>query len=186
MKLCVAVSLAHLAMPDSAVSDDLFVQIKSPPPLPPPPLPPGGLASARVTISGMSTSADNVDAGAGVVARTVSPDGVSTDPAHEPPPEDVSRSLFSDDEMIDPNDIPSQHICSFIQEPPINAVHFDVPNANGGLSEQVYEHSSLYRFIATPGMLRARRNVFHPHNQECVPRTASSRDSCFCIFGCTY
>ena len=121
----------------------------------------------------MSTSADNVDAGAGVVARTVSPDGVSTDPAHEPPPEDVSRSLFSDDEMIDPDDIPSQHICSFIQEPPINAVHFDVPNANGGLSEQVYEHLSLYRFIATPGMLRARRNVFHPHNQECVPRTAA-------------
>ena len=159
-------------MPDSAVSDDLFVKINSPPHSPPP-LPPGGLASARVTISGMSTSANNVDAGVGVVDRTVSPDGVSTDPAHEPPPEDVSRSLFSNDEMIDPNDIPSQHICSFIQEPPINAVHFDVPNANGGLSEQVYEHSSLSRFIATPGMLRARRNVFHLHNQECVSRTAA-------------
>ena len=112
LKLCVAVSLAHLAMPDSAVSDDLFVQVNSPPPSPPPPLPPGGLASARVAISGMSTSADNVDAGAGVVARTVSPDGVSTDP-HEPPSEEVSRSLFSNDEMIDPNDIPSQHIWLF-------------------------------------------------------------------------
>jgi hypothetical protein len=68
----------------------------------------------------MSTSANNVDGDVGVAARTMSPDGVSTDP-HEPPSEDVSRSLFSDDEMIDPNDIPSQHICSFIQEPPINA-----------------------------------------------------------------
>ena len=120
----------------------------------------------------MSTSADNVNADAGVLARTVSPDGVSTD-LHEPPSEEVSRSLFSDDEMIDPNDIPSQHICSFTQEPPINALHFDVLNAKGGLSEQVYEHSSLYQFIATPGMLRARRNVFHPHNQQCVPRTAA-------------
>ncbi len=39
MKLCVAVSLAHSAMPDSAVSDDPFVQINSPP-LPPTPPPP--------------------------------------------------------------------------------------------------------------------------------------------------
>ena len=37
MKLCVAVSLAHSAMPDSAVSYDRFVQINSPHPPPPPP-----------------------------------------------------------------------------------------------------------------------------------------------------
>ena len=40
-------------------------------------------------------------------------------------------------------DIPSQHICPLVQEPPFDAVHFDVPSANGTTttptSQQVYE-----------------------------------------------
>ena len=54
-------------------------------------------------------------------------------------------------------DIPNQHICPLVQEPPFDAVHFDVPSANGTTttptSQQVYEKSALYRFVGTQGDL---------------------------------
>jgi hypothetical protein len=63
-------------------------------------------------------------------------------------------------------DIPSQHICPLVQEPPFDAVHFDVPSANGTTttptSQQVYEKSALYRFVGTQGDLSLRRTLTHP------------------------
>jgi hypothetical protein len=91
----------------------------------------------------MSISTDNVNANAGVgdsfqpspdsnsegggdsAVCTVTPGRASTE-VHEPPSKDVARSLFSK-EMIDPNNLPRQHICPLTQEPPFEGVHFDVP-----------------------------------------------------------
>ena len=47
--------------------------------------------------------------------------------------------------------LPSLHICSMLQEPPVVGVHFDVPNRNGGINAQVFEKSALYRWIVTAG-----------------------------------
>ncbi len=99
------------------------------------------------------STTDNVDADAGVrdsfkpssdsnsgvvgvsAVCTVTPGGAST-AVHEAPSKDVARSLFIE-EMIDPSNIPSQHICPLTQEPPFVGVHFDVPDANGVITEQV-------------------------------------------------
>ena len=74
----------------------------------------------------------------------------------------------SGNEEINVNDISSQHICPLTQEPPFQGVHFDVPDFNGRITEQVFERSQLYRWIATQGNLNARRNVSHPFNQQFV------------------
>jgi hypothetical protein len=92
----------------------------------------------------------------------VTPGGASTE-VHKPPSEDIARLLFSK-EMINPSNIPSQHICPLTQEPSCEGVHFDVPDANVVINEQVYKQSSLYGFIATPGTMNAHRKVIHPLN----------------------
>ena len=66
----------------------------------------------------------------------------------------LTRSLFN--EGVETNDIPSLHICPLTREPPVIGVHFDLPDQNGGISEQVFERLQLYRWIATPGNLRSR------------------------------
>ena len=65
---------------------------------------------------------------------------------------------------VDVNDIPSIHICSLLQEPPVVGVNFDVRNEDGGISDQVFERSYLYRLTGTQGSLRSRRNVRYPNN----------------------
>ena len=52
---------------------------------------------------------------------------------------------------VDVNDFPNIHICSLSQEPSVAGVHFDVRNEDGGISDQVFERSYLYRLIGTPG-----------------------------------
>ena len=47
-------------------------------------------------------------------------------------------------------------------EPPIHAVTFDVQDSNCSVSPQVFEHSAIFRFIATPGALSVVRNVRRP------------------------
>jgi hypothetical protein len=47
-------------------------------------------------------------------------------------------------------------------------VFFNVLNIDGSFSEQVFERSELFRWIATHGNLQARRNVSHPTNQQFV------------------
>ncbi len=79
---------------------------------------------------------------------TVTPGGAST-AVHKALSEDVAYSLFIE-ESINPSNIPSQHICPLTQEPLFVRVHFDVPNANGVITEQIYEQSFLYWFIVTP------------------------------------
>ena len=65
--------------------------------------------------------------------------------------------------------LPSLHICSMLQEPPVVGVHFDVPSRNGGINAQVFEKSALYRWIVTMGdEPRSRQNVSHPINQQFV------------------
>jgi hypothetical protein len=73
---------------------------------------------------------------------------------------------------VDVNDIPSQHICCIVFEPPFEAVYFDVENAEGGLLEHVFERSSLYRHISCHksefGVIS--KEVLHPINRQPVPR----------------
>ena len=86
--------------------------------------------------------------------------------ASREPHEDVVRNLFDGNhEEINVDDIASQHICPLSQEPPFHGVHFDVPDSVGHISDQVFERSQLYRWIATPGNLNSRQNVCHPLNQ---------------------
>jgi hypothetical protein len=71
-------------------------------------------------------------------------------------------------------DFPNQHICPLVQEPPFDAVHFDVPSANGTTttptSQQVYEKSALYRFVGTQGDLSLRRTLTHPFTRVQIAR----------------
>ena len=61
----------------------------------------------------------------GARASVISPlgDPGNAEGAHH----DLTRSLFNDTEVHE-DDIPSQHICSLTRKPPIDAVHFDVPD----------------------------------------------------------
>jgi hypothetical protein len=92
-----------------------------------------------------------LDNNASVVAapRVISPTGIPGGAA-EQPLNDHSRSLFNNDAA---DNITSQHLCPITQEPPFDAVHFDVPTAEGAtiLNQQVYKRSALYQYIATPG-----------------------------------
>ena len=69
------------------------------------------------------------------------------------------------------NEFPSTHVCPFlINEPPIQGAYFDIPGANGELSQQVFEYSRLYWYIATLGTGRSFRSVRHPLNGGLVGR----------------
>jgi len=87
--------------------------------------------------------------------------------------EDVARTLFNGNEEINFEDIASLHICPLSQEPPFQGVHFDIPDTSGHITEQVFEWSQLYWWIATPGNLNARRNVCHPLNQQFLSRSVA-------------
>jgi hypothetical protein len=95
----------------------------------------------------------------------ISPTGISGNAA-EVPQDDISRALFNNNTS---NNIPSQHMCPITQEPPFDAVHFDVPTNNGAtiLSQQVYKRLALYRCIATQGRKSAQSNIIHPFT--CAP-----------------
>ena len=65
----------------------------------------------------------------------------------------VVCALFNEEVNVD--NIPSQHICPLTQEPPVVGVYFDIPDRNGDTTDQVFERSQLYRWVATPGNLRS-------------------------------
>ena len=70
------------------------------------------------------------------------------------------------------DDFPSTYLCPFLfDEPPVRGVYFDVPGDDGRLSEQIFEYSRIYRFIATLGSLSQFRKVRHPINLQTVLRT---------------
>jgi hypothetical protein len=83
----------------------------------------------------------------------------------------VVRALFNKEINVD--DIPSQHICPLMQESPVVGVYFNIPDRNGDTTDQVFEWSQLYRWIATRGNLRSRQNISHPINQQFVPRPSA-------------
>ncbi len=101
----------------------------------------------------------------------ISPQGVPGEAVDEQHG-DLSQALFGNDTAAVRENIPSQHLCPIIQEPPFYAVHFDVPSANGTTipNQQVYERLTLYRCIATPGALSARRNIMHPLTRVPIAR----------------
>jgi len=103
---------------------------------------------------------ENVASGS-AAPRVISPTGIPGDAA-EQPHDDLSRAALFNNDTLD--NIPSQHLCPIIQDPPFVAVHFDVPTANGAtiLNQQVYERLALYHFITTPDTLRVHRNIIHP------------------------
>jgi hypothetical protein len=118
----------------------------------------GEMANARA----MGNNASSATA----APHVISPSGVPGDAADEQHG-DFSRALFGNDTAaVEENNIPSQHFCPMIQEPPFDAIHFDVPSANGTTttpkSQQVYEKSALYRFIGTQGELSLQRTLTHP------------------------
>jgi hypothetical protein len=104
-----------------------------------------------VAASGDAAIERALDNGAIDVAapRVISPTGIPGGAA-EQPLNDLSLSLFNNDAA---DNIPSQQLCPITQELPFDAVHFDVPTADGATipNQQVYERSALYRYIATPG-----------------------------------
>jgi hypothetical protein len=106
----------------------------------------------------------------GIHAVIVSPPGGDSAQASEQH-EGVICALFNKEINVD--DIPSQHICPLMQEPPIMGVYFDVPNRNGDTTNKVFEWSQLYRWIATPGNMGSRQNVSHLINQQFIPRPSA-------------
>jgi hypothetical protein len=135
----------------------------------------------------MSLFSDNVNADATLQPSIVSTSGGEGNsaaaaaascavvfPVGDSAPDDFAQSLFSNG--VNSEDIPSQHICPLVQEPPYVGVYFDVPAANGSISEQIFKQSALYRWIATPGTITARCNVNHPINQQSIS-PASTIDS---------
>jgi hypothetical protein len=123
-----------------------------------------------VAASGDAAIEGALDKDASVIAarRVISPTGIPGGAA-EQPLNDLSRSLFDNDTA---DNIPSQHLCPITQEPPFDAVHFNVPTADGATipNQQVYERSALYWYIATPGTFSARRNIIHPFTRAPIAR----------------
>jgi hypothetical protein len=77
--------------------------------------------------------------------------------------------LFNNTEAQD--DIPSQHICPLTCKPPIDAIHFDVPDASSmAANQQVYKRSAIYHCIATQGTLSTFQNIFHPLTSAHIAR----------------
>ena len=128
-----------------------------------------GVATSGVAAS-IEGALENI-APSSMVPRVISPTGIPGDAA-EQPHNDLSRALFNNDTS---NNIPSQHLCPIIQEPPFDAVQFDVPTANCATirNQQVYKRSALYRFIATLGTLRAFRNIIHPFTRAPIARNSA-------------
>jgi hypothetical protein len=75
----------------------------------------------------------------------------------------VSPTIAQGQEGVD---FPSWYLCLFVgSEPPVDGAYFNIPGSKGQLSQQVFEYSSLYRYIATQGVaLRAMQPVLHPIN----------------------
>ena len=62
------------------------------------------------------------------------------------------------------NDFSDMHVCPITQEPPVDAVTFDIEDRNHNTSQQVFERSALFRHIATQGsMFHGNRMVRHPN-----------------------
>jgi hypothetical protein len=130
-----------------------------------------------VPVSGEMANAramDNNTSSATAAPCVISPPGVPGDAADEQHG-DLSRALFGNDTAaVQENNIPSQHFCPMIQEPPFEAVHFDVPSTNGTTttptSQQVYEKSALYRVIGTQGEFSLRRTLTHPFTRVRIAR----------------
>ncbi len=116
----------------------------------------GFAASGNAAIEGALKNNASGFAAPRVISPTRIPGG-----AAEQPQNDLSRSLFNKNTL---NNIPSQYLCPITQEPPFDAIHFDVPTAISATipNQQVYERSALYRCIAIPGILSAIRNIIHP------------------------
>ena len=93
-------------------------------------------------------------------SKNVDAVGISGDTVDHQPPGD------------DSGNIPSQHLCPIIQEPPFDAVHFDVPSASGTTipNQQAYKRSALYQCIATQGTDSAQRNMYHPFTRSPIAR----------------
>jgi hypothetical protein len=85
----------------------------------------GVAASGNAAIEG---SLDN-DASVVMAPRVISLTGIPGGAA-EQPLNDLSCSLFNNDTA---DNIPSQHLCPITQEPPFDAVHFNVPTADGAM-----------------------------------------------------
>ena len=71
----------------------------------------------------------------------------------------------------DDADFLSAYLCPFlINKPPVEGAYFDVAGADGELSQQVFEYSRLYRYIATLGTGRSFHPIRHPLNGGLVGR----------------
>ncbi len=127
----------------------------------------GGIDSSQQSII---LNRGGIGNSSGVRAIIMSPPGGDSAQASKQQ-EGAVCALFNKEINVD--DIPSQHICPLMQEPPVVGVYFDVPDRNGDTTDQVFEWSQLYRWIATPGNLRSRQNVSHPINQQFVPRPSA-------------
>ena len=93
-------------------------------------------ASTRADDLGVAASGNvaierALDNNASVVAapHVISPTGIPGGAA-EQPLNDLSLSLFNNDAA---DNIPSQHLCPITQEPHFDAVHFNVPTADGAM-----------------------------------------------------
>ena len=78
----------------------------------------GEMANARAMDNNASSSAT-------AAPRVISPPRV---------PGDAADVQHGDDTAVVQENIPSQHLCPMIQEPPFDAVHSDVPITNGTIS----------------------------------------------------
>ena len=89
-----------------------------------------------------ASALDDDASSADVVLRVISPPSVPGDAVYEQH-DDLSHSLFGNDTAAIRDNIPSQHLCPIAQEPPFDAVHFNLPSTNGTTtapnSQQVYE-----------------------------------------------
>jgi len=88
--------------------------------------------------------------------------------------DDPSPSLFENDAETIRHNIPSQHICPIVRDPPFEAVHFDLPSTNGTttapINQQVYERSALYRFVSTRSAMSSTTTLSHPLTRVQIER----------------
>ena len=101
---------------------------------------------------------DNDNAALGIRVISPIPNGVILPPAQDEQNSVVNGGGREGGE----DDFPSKLTCLINQEPPAVAVFFDIPDANGQISGQVFEESALYRFITQLGVANAFRSVRHP------------------------
>jgi hypothetical protein len=88
--------------------------------------------------------------------------------------DDPSPSPFENDAETIRHNIPSQHICPIVRDPPFEAVHFDLPSTNGTttapINQQVYERSALYRFVGTRSAMSSTTTLSHPLTRVQIER----------------